>query len=237
MAKSAQPKKATTRRRKPADPASTTRRRSARTHKTGDAPAREPMVAADDRDAAAPGSDSRMTGAAVAVGRTLGRAVAAVAARVPWGTGQEDAVGLLEHDHRRLESLLKQCEDLPEGEGGARVALFETIAAELKVHELIEEKVFYPALKTHASAREIVLEGYQEHHVADLLVQELHDLPVTDERWAPKFGVLKENLEHHIEEEEDDMFPKAKKIMSSEQLVELGNRMRAMKESAGDSSS
>jgi hemerythrin-like domain-containing protein len=74
-----------------------------------------------------------------------------------------------------------------------------------------------------------VLEGYQEHHVADLIVKELHGLAKDDERWGAKFKVLKENIEHHIEEEEGQMFRTARGVMSREELQELGARMRAMK--------
>jgi hemerythrin-like domain-containing protein len=97
------------------------------------------------------------------------------------------------------------------------------------VHELIEEKILYPALKPHAEARDVVLEGYQEHHVADLLVKELHQLATDDEKWGAKFKVLKESIEHHIEEEEEEMFRTARAVLSRDELHELGARMKAMK--------
>jgi hypothetical protein len=97
------------------------------------------------------------------------------------------------------------------------------------VHELVEEKVLYPALKPHREAREIVLEGYQEHHVADVLVGELERLAPDDERWGAKFKVLKENIEHHIEEEEGDMFKTARSVLGREQLEAIGLRIEAMK--------
>jgi hemerythrin-like domain-containing protein len=68
--------------------------------------------------------------------------------------------------------------------------------------------------------------------VADLLVKELHGLARSDERWGPKLKVLKENIEHHIEEEEGDMFPTARSVMSRAELEELGARMEAMKADA-----
>jgi hemerythrin-like domain-containing protein len=87
-------------------------------------------------------------------------------------------------------------------------------------------------LKPHAEARDIVLEGYQEHHVADLLVKELHQLARDNEQWGAKFKVLKESLEHHIEEEESQMFPAARQVLTREELQALGARMRAMKKDA-----
>ncbi len=104
------------------------------------------------------------------------------------------------------------------------------MTTELRAHEKIEEDILYPALKEHPNAKDIVLEGYQEHHVADLLIQELHETDVTDERWGAKFKVLKESIEHHIEEEEGDMFKKARDIFSAAELKELGERMEALKE-------
>src|SRR5437868_6648866 len=82
--------------------------------------------------------------------------------------------------------------------------------AKLTMHEMIEERVLYPALKAHPQGKDLALEGYQEHHVADLLIKELHDLPKDDERWGAKFKVLKENLDHHIGEEEGPMFRTAR---------------------------
>jgi len=143
-----------------------------------------------------------------------------------------DAIELLERDHRRLEDLLKKGEDTTPRAVKARSELLDIITSELNAHELIEEKVLYPALKSHPEAKDIVLEGYQEHHVADLLLKELHHLAKRDERWGPKLKVLKENIEHHIEEEEDKMFPTARSVLSRAELENLGVRMEALKADA-----
>ena len=169
-----------------------------------------------------------MTATARAVGRTLGEAAAAVADRLPWPRGS-DAITLLETDHRRLEELLKAGEETTARAVKRRTQILKTITTELTAHELIEEKVLYPALKAHAEAKEIVLEGYQEHHVADVVLKELHGLRPSDERWGAKFKVFKENIEHHIEEEEGEMFKTARSVLSRAQLKELGARMQAMK--------
>lgn len=141
-----------------------------------------------------------------------------------------NALTLLKDDHDKLKKLLKEGEkkDSPQD----RRTMLTEIAHEFRVHERIEEEVFYPALKQHPRARDIVLEGYQEHHVVDLLLRELEGMPPSDERWAPKLKVLTENVEHHIEEEEDDMFSKAKKIFDDEELDSLGNQMEEMKSAA-----
>ena len=179
-----------------------------------------------------PSATSSLASAASAVGRAIGRTVAVVAERSPWGSGRVDAIDLLESDHRRLEDLLKKGEETTARAVKGRKELLDTITNELNAHELIEEKVLYPALKSHPAAKEIVLEGYQEHHVADLLVKELHGLARSDERWGPKLKVLKENIEHHIEEEEDTMFPMARSVLSRPDLEELGVRMETMKADA-----
>ena len=176
-------------------------------------------------------SASSVTATARAVGRTLGEAAAAVADRLPWPRGN-DAVTLLETDHRRLEGLLKAGEETTARAVKRRTQILKTITTELTAHELIEETVLYPALKAHAEAKEIVLEGYQEHHVADVVLKELHGVRPSDERWGAKFKVFKENVEHHIEEEEGEMFKTARSVLSRAQLKELGARMQAMKAEA-----
>jgi hypothetical protein len=181
------------------------------------------------RKKTAPRAKSRLGSTATAVAGALAGAVAAVTDRLPWASGEPDALTLLETDHRRLESLLARGEDTTERAVKGRTELLHTLTAELNVHELIEEKVLYPALKIHPTAKDVVLEGYQEHHVADLLVNELHRLAKDNEQWGAKFKVLKENIEHHIEEEEGIMFKAARAVMSREELQQLGAQMAEMK--------
>jgi hypothetical protein len=172
-----------------------------------------------------------LTRAAAAAGKAVGKTVAGVAGRV-MPAGPHDPIEMLERDHRRLEALFKKGEATTTRGTKVRRDILETLTAELVVHERIEEKVLYPALKRHADAREIVLEGYQEHHVADVLVRELQRMPPTDERWGAKLKVLQENIEHHIEEEEGDMFKTARSVLSRAQLDALGRKMEAMKAEA-----
>ena len=172
---------------------------------------------------------SKLASAAATVRGAVAGAVAAVANRVPWGSGDLDAIAYLEKDHRQFEDLLKQGEDTTERAVKGRSELLNTLTALLNVHELIEEKVLYPALKTHPEAKDIVLEGYQEHHVADLIVKELHALPKDDEKWGAKFKVLKESLEHHIKEEEGEMFRTARGLFSRDELQQMGARMARMR--------
>jgi len=132
-------------------------------------------------------------------------------------------------DHRRFEELLKQGEETTERAAKRRRQLLDMLTREVNEHELMEEQVLYPALEPRAQAREIVLEGYEEHHVADVTTNELRDVTPDDERWAAKFKVLKESLEHHIKEEERNMFRTARAVLSRDELSELGARMKALK--------
>ena len=140
-----------------------------------------------------------------------------------------DAVKVLEKDHRRFERLMKEGEETTARASKRRRDILGTLAGEIAAHERKEEKVLYPALKRHREARDIVLEGYQEHHVADVLLGELKNLDPTDERWGAKFKVLKESLEHHIEEEEGHMFKTARSVLGRDRLEALGRRMQAIR--------
>ena len=144
-----------------------------------------------------------------------------------------DAIALLEADHRKVKKLLTELEATTERGVKTRSELFATIKGELTLHEIVEEEVFYPELKAHPKARDIVLEGYEEHHVVDVLMSELEALDVGDETWGAKAEVMKENIEHHIEEEEGEMFTRARKIFDRAELDDLGARMDARKISAG----
>ena len=182
--------------------------------------------------AAKPKKPSTLDTAKATVKGAMANAVAAVAKRMPGATPDMDAITLLENDHRRLEDLLKQGEQTTETAVKTRRELLQTITAELGVHELIEEKLLYPALEKYPEARDIVLEGFEEHHVADLILEELHEAGVSEEQWGAKFKVFKENIEHHIEEEEGPMFRTARGVMSRDELEALGAQMAKMKREA-----
>ena len=143
-----------------------------------------------------------------------------------------DAITLLTTDHKKVKRLLGELESTTERGVKTRTELFATIKGELTVHEIIEEEIFYPELKAHPKAKDIVLEGFEEHHVVDLLMSELEALPVEDETWGAKALVMKENIEHHIEEEEGEMFKTARSVFDRAELDDLGRRMEERKVSA-----
>jgi hemerythrin-like domain-containing protein len=143
-----------------------------------------------------------------------------------------DAITLLKEDHDKVKDLLTQLEATTERGVKTRSELFATIKGELTVHEIIEEEIFYPELKAHPKARDIVLEAFEEHHVVDTLMGELESLDVSDETWGAKAKVMQENIEHHIEEEEGEMFTKARQVFDRAELEDLGERMAQRKEAA-----
>ena len=143
-----------------------------------------------------------------------------------------DALTLLRGDHDKVKSILKELEPTTQRATKTRTELFQRLKTELTVHEIIEEEIFYPTLKQHPKAKEIVLEGYEEHDVVDTLMGELEALSVEDETWGPKAKVMIENIEHHIEEEEGEMFGKARQVFDRQELEELGRAMEARKQEA-----
>jgi hemerythrin-like domain-containing protein len=141
-----------------------------------------------------------------------------------------NAITLLEEDHRKMKKLLSELESTTERGVKTREELFATVKDELTVHETIEEEIFYPALKEHPKTKEITLEAYEEHHVVDMVMAEIEGVRFDDERWGAKFKVMKENIEHHIEEEEKEMFKQARQAFEEDELEALGERMKARKD-------
>lgn len=139
-----------------------------------------------------------------------------------------NALDLLKEDHDVLKKYLEMAEEDGHDLHDKR-DLITRIASHFRQHEDIEEQIFYPALKQHPKGKDIVLEGYQEHHVVDILLRELEAMPPQDERWQAKLKVLKENVEHHIEEEEGEMFRTARRVFDKEELLALGTRMENVK--------
>jgi hemerythrin-like domain-containing protein len=139
-----------------------------------------------------------------------------------------DAMKLLKDDHDKVKKMLQELESTTERGVKTREQLFTKVKQELTVHEAIEEEILYPALREHPKTKEI--EAYEEHHVVDMVMVEIEGVAFDDERWSAKFMVMKENLEHHIEEEEGEMFKQAKQVFEKEELEELGDQMMARKE-------
>ena len=146
-----------------------------------------------------------------------------------------DALQLLKGDHEKVRRMLAELAATTQRAEKTRTETFERLKHDLTVHETIEEEFLYPALEEFAKTKDITLEAFEEHHVVGEIVAELEATAVSDERWGAKLTVMKENLEHHIEEEEGEMFPKARQVMDPDELLDLGDRMAARKkELAGE---
>ena len=140
-----------------------------------------------------------------------------------------DAIKLMKDDHEKVKKLLKELEDTTERALKTREKLFLELKEALKPHEAMEEEIFYPTLRQKLKDDDIVLEGYEEHHAVDVLLEELEAVPFGDETWGPKMKVIQENIEHHIEEEEGPMFKQARQSLDKAALEELGSRMEERK--------
>ena len=141
-----------------------------------------------------------------------------------------NAIDLLEEDHKKMKKIMQEIDATTERGVKTREEMLAKMESELLVHERIEEEIFYPALKAHKKAKDFVLEAYEEHHAVNMLLEVLNGVPFDDETWGAKFTVIKENIEHHIKEEEEDLFKKARQNLSTEELEELGIAMRELKD-------
>ena len=145
-------------------------------------------------------------------------------------TAAKDALTLLKEDHDKVRELLTKLE---ESEGKSRLATLKTIEQELKVHTKIEEDIFYPAFREAAEKEEdteLYFEALEEHHVVDLVLPEIMETDPNAGEFAAKAKVLKDLVEHHAEEEEKEMFPRAKKLMEKDQLLDLGQQLAEAKQ-------
>jgi iron-sulfur cluster repair protein YtfE (RIC family) len=140
-----------------------------------------------------------------------------------------NAFTLLKADHKKVAGILEKIDETTERAVKTREELFTQLKTELDIHTRIEETIFYPALKEADETRDITLEAFEEHKVVKTLLGELESLGKDKEEWTAKFTVLKENIEHHVEEEEGEMFPKARKVLGEDGAETLGTRMEKAK--------
>lgn len=143
--------------------------------------------------------------------------------------GEPDAVDLLKADHRKVEDLFEQ---VKANEDGNNAAVFKKIKTELDAHTHIEETVFYPYLldKGKKDLKKITRECIEEHRQAKMFLSELAGVSGASEKFKAKLKVLMEDIEHHVKEEEDEMFKMVRDQFSNEKLRELGARLLAEKE-------
>jgi hemerythrin-like domain-containing protein len=141
-----------------------------------------------------------------------------------------DALAMLKDDHDKVKKMLSDLDETTDRAEKTRTELFEHLVQALTIHETVEEEILYPALKEYAKTKDITLEAYEEHNVVDTVMAEIDQLPYDDERWGAKLTVMKENLEHHVEEEEGEMFAQCRQVFDDDELDDLGARMSARKD-------
>jgi hypothetical protein len=137
-----------------------------------------------------------------------------------------DAFELLKADHKKVADLFER---LDAATGQAKLDLFKQINDELEVHTFIEETIFYPALEKPEETHDLTLEAYEEHKVVKTLLAELSGARTADDEWQARAKVLRENVEHHVDEEENELFDKADDALTDEQIEALGEQMEAAK--------
>src|SRR5215213_8511720 len=134
-----------------------------------------------------------------------------------------DAIVLLKQDHQEIRRVFRELQQAGEDDTAKKGNLVDRIIELLTVHTYIENEVMYPRVRELLpDLEDDVLESYEEHHVADVLVVELAGMKPTDERFDAKATVLIESVTHHIEEEEQDWFPKVRQGLGRRALQEIG---------------
>jgi len=144
-----------------------------------------------------------------------------------------DAITLLRNDHKSVETLFKRFEKAGDGAYVEKRTIVDRIIEELSVHAAIEEQVFYPTTRALVPATEdVALESLEEHHIVKWVLSELDGLDPRHERFDAKVTVLIENVRHHVQEEQDEYFPKVREALSRSQLAEIGRSLEDAKRMA-----
>jgi hypothetical protein len=140
-----------------------------------------------------------------------------------------DVYEILKKDHETVALLLKKLDKSSDDTAEERERLFLELKTELTLHTYIEELLFYPLLKDRKESKEVTLEAYEEHRLVKSLLEELDNMAKDSEEWIGKFRVLKENVEHHVEEEEGELFAEASTVLSAEDAVAIGAQIATEK--------
>jgi hemerythrin superfamily protein len=144
-----------------------------------------------------------------------------------------DAIVLLKEDHKEIRKLFREFEQAGSNAKATRGRIVDRILEALTVHTYIENEGMYPRIRELVpDLEEDVLESYEEHHVADVLCMELATMSPDDERFDAKTTVLIENVSHHMEEEEQDWFPKVRAALGRKQLQDIGAELLELRAKA-----
>ena len=139
------------------------------------------------------------------------------------------AIDLLKADHEKVSKAFKEFEKMDRADTETCRELVTSVCEDLRVHTTLEEEIFYPALREAIEDEDIMNEAAVEHETAKMLIEQLENMEPDDPNYVATFTVLGEYVMHHVKEEEDEMFPQAKKAKQLD-LDALGEQMRARKE-------
>lgn len=140
-----------------------------------------------------------------------------------------DAIELLIRDHREITEIFKEVETSHKKRDGKLDENFDRLLQTLEMHMNIEETMFYPNLTGKKETRDLTLEGIEEHHVVREILKELNLDPRNTDEWKAKLKVCRENVEHHVNEEETELFPDVPKVLSKERLAQIANQLEEKK--------
>lgn len=140
-----------------------------------------------------------------------------------------DVFKLLEKDHEKVKGIFNKLAETSDGAQKTRETLYKELAAELTVHAKVEELIVYPRLKEVEELQEQVEEAVDEHHEAETLLEELAGISKDDKQWLVKLAELQEAVEHHVQEEEQELFPQARDFLDDDELTELGKAVEQEK--------
>lgn len=132
---------------------------------------------------------------------------------------------MLKLDHDEIKGLISQLDAQKDEKTSDKETVFTMLTQKLQLHEALEESIFYPAMNEHPKTKELALEGYEEHEVVDKIMLDIRGLDFMDAAWPEKVSGMKQKLEHHIQEEEEQLFKQARQVFSEQELEELGSRM------------
>jgi hemerythrin-like domain-containing protein len=144
-----------------------------------------------------------------------------------------DVLKLLEEDHKKVRKMLSELASTSDGAVKTREKLFDAIEREVKIHTTLEEEIFYPAFHKAVAKKEhdhLYYEALEEHHVVDMVLPEAEETDAGTPEFAAKAKVLKDLIEHHADEEEQELFPAARKVLDESEREALGEQLEARKQ-------
>ena len=141
------------------------------------------------------------------------------------------ATDLLKQDHQEAAGLMDKLETADKGNMGPTKQLFTQLKDALTLHTQIEEQIFYPALEQHEETKDMIGEAFSEHKEVKEMLAEMSRMTPGSDEFMDKLTELRDGVEHHVEEEENEMFPKAERVLGESRMQELGRQLQQMKQS------